>query len=57
MTVREAKQTIVDALEQLQRDGVWVRSIDVSWETEVGGKDKAVLDAAVKCKITFGADL
>lgn len=35
MTVAEGAQTIVDVMEELQRQGVWIRGIRVDWRSEV----------------------
>ena len=57
MTVSEGKKQIADVLEDLQRQGVFVREIELSWATNVEPKDKAVLDSKIGCTVKLKADL
>lgn len=58
MTVTKAKQAIAEALEDLQRQGVWVQEITLTWET-VGKPDakKEGIDTAIKCGVELHAKL
>lgn len=57
MTVVILKQYMKAALEDLQRDGIWVREIDLQWATNVEAKDVAKPKALVECEISFRAEL
>ncbi len=57
MTVTEGKATIIDVLEQLQKQGVWVRGIEVTWFTDVEAKDVPKPGSKTRCEIKLVADL
>jgi hypothetical protein len=57
MTVAEGKKTIADVLEELQRQGVFVREIELTWAVNVEPKDKPVLDHKIACTVKLKADL
>jgi hypothetical protein len=57
MTVGEVKWKISEMLQDLQKQGIWVREINVAWTTEVSGEDKKVLDHSISAKVTLSADL
>ncbi len=58
LTVKEAKQQIKAAVEELQKQGVWVKTIQLHWSTEVdGSKDAPKLPTATVCEVVLGADL
>jgi len=56
MTVSEGKATIVKVLEELQRQGVWIRRIEIVWRTAVEG-DQAKPNSKTECSIKLEADL
>lgn len=57
VTVATAKTTIVGLLEQLHRQGVWIRAIDIDWKTIVPAEDVETPKARLECTIKFQADL
>lgn len=57
MTVQKLKQDLKAALEELQRDGIWIREIDVQWRAQVENKDVPKPKASIECEIAFRADL
>jgi hypothetical protein len=57
MSVTEVKTKMVEMLEQLQRDGIWITEIDLRWATNVEAKDVPKPASKTQVSITFKADL
>lgn len=57
MTVAEGKRTIIDVLEELQRQGVWIRGIRVEWKSEIEPKDVPKPVAHIRAEVWLEADL
>ena len=57
MTVQELKQSMKTALEELQRDGIWIREVDLRWSANVEAKDVPKPKTSVECEISFRAEL
>lgn len=57
VTVAAAKATMIELLEDLQRQGVWIRAIDIDWKTVVPAEDVEVPKGKVECSIRLQADL
>lgn len=57
MTVAEGKKQIADVLEDLQKQGVFVREIELSWAVNVEPKDQAVLNSRISVIVKLKADL